>query len=147
MARIKLRMPENFQFSTNITIRVSDINYGGHLGNDRVLAMAHEARIRYLNHYNFTELNIADDVGLIMYDAAIMYRSEGFLGDVISIDITTADFTRYGCAFLYRFTSTKTKEEIARVKTGTVFFNYKERKRAKVPQQFIDKCYRDYKTA
>ena len=48
MARIKLTLPENFNFSTNIEVRITDINYGGHLGNDSVLEIIHEARIRML---------------------------------------------------------------------------------------------------
>ena len=48
MARVKLQLPANFLFSTEIPIRISDINYGGHLGNDAVLSIVHEARIQFL---------------------------------------------------------------------------------------------------
>ena len=33
MGRVKLELPETFSFSTELTVRVTDLNYGGHLGN------------------------------------------------------------------------------------------------------------------
>ena len=54
MARIKLELPDKFPFSTTLYIRIGDINYGGHLGNDSVLAMIHEARLRFLKKHGFT---------------------------------------------------------------------------------------------
>ena len=145
MARIRLQLPTEFQFTTSIKVRVSDINYGNHLGNDRVLAMAHEARIRYLNNFGFTELDV-DGVGIIMNDAAVMYFAESFLGDELNIYVTTSDFVRFGCDFLYKFENKTNKKEIARVKTGIVFFDYENRKMAPVPQKFIDKCFSENKT-
>ena len=46
MARIKLTLPERFPFTTTIPIRITDLNYGGHVGNDTVLALLHEARVQ-----------------------------------------------------------------------------------------------------
>ena len=51
MERIKLNLPEQFLFSTNIAVRITDINYGGHVGNDSFLSLIHEARQQFLNHY------------------------------------------------------------------------------------------------
>ena len=48
MSRIKLALPDRWTFSTELPVRISDINYGGHLGNDAVLALAQEARVRFL---------------------------------------------------------------------------------------------------
>ncbi|WP_370060390.1 acyl-CoA thioesterase, partial [Neptunomonas phycophila] len=121
MARIKLEMPEHFIFSTVLPIRISDINYGGHLGNDAVLSMIHEARVRFLNNYHYTEQNI-DGRGLIMTDSAIVYRSEGFYGDLIQIDVAVGDFNKYGCDIFYLLSNKKTAEELAIAKTGVVFF-------------------------
>ena len=45
MSRIKIPLPEKKDFSTEIKLRISDINYGGHMGNDAVLTIVHEARL------------------------------------------------------------------------------------------------------
>jgi len=135
MARVKLDLPDRFEFSTEIQVRIGDINYGGHLGNDTVLSLIHEARVRFLQKYGFTEANI-DGVGLIMTDAVIVYKSEGFYGDTLTIDVTVGDFSRSGCDFFYRFTNKLTRKEVARAKTGIVFFDYKTRKVVSIPEHF-----------
>ncbi|MGH7791582.1 MAG: acyl-CoA thioesterase, partial [Thermodesulfobacteriota bacterium] len=79
MARVKLDLPEEFVFSTEIPLRVNDINYGGHLGHDSILTLTHEARVRLLRKYGLTEINIYGP-GLIISDAVIVYKSEAFYG-------------------------------------------------------------------
>ena len=54
MARIKIAVPPQFTFSTQIPVRITDINYGGHLGNDALLALLHEARVQFLRRYGYT---------------------------------------------------------------------------------------------
>ena len=142
MARIKLEMPEHFIFSTVLPIRISDINYGGHLGNDAVLSMIHEARVRFLNNYHYTEQNIGGR-GLIMTDSAIVYRSEGFYGDLIQIDVAVGDFNKYGCDIFYLLSNKKTAEELAIAKTGVVFFDYEARKVVPMPDGFRASMQKD----
>ncbi|MCW8811925.1 MAG: acyl-CoA thioesterase, partial [Chlorobium sp.] len=77
MARIKVELPEKFHFRTEIQIRITDINYGGHLGNDSLLSIIHEARLRFLNHLGYSESNV-EGIGIIMVDAGIQYKSEAF---------------------------------------------------------------------
>lgn len=135
MARIKIDMPEHYTFSTELSIRISDINYGGHLSNDAVLSMVHEARIRFLNYYHYTELDV-EGVGIIMTDSAIVYRAEGFYGEQVQIDVAVGDFNKYGCDIYYLLSNKKTAKEIAHAKTGIVFFDYDQRKVVPVPAQF-----------
>jgi acyl-CoA thioester hydrolase len=136
MARVKIELPDKFIFKTEIPIRISDINYGGHLGNDAVLAIAHEARLRFLNHYNFTELDI-DGAGIIMTDAAVQYKAEAFYGETILVEIAVTDITKVGCDFVYRCTNKNTGTIIAIVKTGIVFYDYNNKKVVSVPDKFI----------
>jgi len=135
MPRIKLDLPEQFHFSTVIQLRISDINYGGHLGHDSILSLTHEARVRLLRKYGFTEMNIAGP-GLIIADAAIVYKSEAFYGESVKMQVSVSDFSKYGCDFVYKITDKKTGREIARVKTGIVFFDYNQRQLALVPEKF-----------
>ena len=139
MARIKLDLPESFMFTTEVAVRIGDINYGGHLGNDSVLSLVHEARVRFLRHYGFSEANV-DGAGIIMTDAVIVYKSEGFYGDVVRIDVTVTDATRTGCDFVFLLTNKQTGKEIARAKTGIVFFDYNKRKIIEMPFKFRESC-------
>ena len=74
MARVKLQLPEAFTFSTDLDVRVSDVNYGNHLGNDRMVTLLHEARLRFLTHHDFAELNIG---GVGMMAPAHWHRRGG----------------------------------------------------------------------
>ncbi|UCC11450.1 MAG: thioesterase family protein [candidate division WOR-3 bacterium] len=137
MARVKILFPGTCLFSTEIPVRITDINYGGHLGNDSVLSVVHEARVQCLRQFGFTEADI-DGVGIIMTDAVIVYRHESFYGDVLRIDVAVQDLTRTGCDFVFRLTDKKSGKEIALAKTGVVFFDYEERKVMAVPTAFVE---------
>jgi len=135
MARIKLELPKHFHFSTELPIRIGDINYGGHLGNDAVLALVHEARVRFLKQHGYSELNI-EGAGIIMGDAAIVYSSEGYHGDTLIIDVGVGEFRNASCDFFYKLTNKETGSEVARAKTGIVFYDYSLKKTVGVPSKF-----------
>lgn len=142
MARIKLDMPENYLFSTEMVVRISDINYGGHLGNDAVLSLIHEARVRFLRQYGYTEMDV-EGYGIIMTDSAIVYKAEGFYGERVQIDVTVGDFNKYGCDIYYLLSNKETAVEIAHAKTGIVFFDYDVRKVVTVPEPFRSNLMKD----
>lgn len=127
MPRIKIELPQKFIFKTELALRITDINYGGHLGNDSLLSIIHEARVRFLNHLGYSESNLEGN-GIIMIDAAIQYKSEGFYGDSLIIEIDVNSFSGIGCDFVYRITNKSNGKVIALAKTGIVFFNYEKEK-------------------
>jgi acyl-CoA thioester hydrolase len=137
MARVKIELPEKFQFKTEIPIRITDLNYNDHLGNDSVLSICQEVRMQYLNQFGFTELNV-DGSGIIMVDAAIQYKSEGFYGDVLLVEVAITDITKIGCDFVYRILNKENKNNVAFVKTGIVFFDYDKKKVVPVPEKFTE---------
>lgn len=137
MARIKLILPENFNFSTQVVVRITDINYGGHLGNDSVLSLIHEARVRLLADKGFSEHDI-DGVGIIMTDTIINYSSEGFYGDKLRIDVAVDDITNTGCDIYYRFINQSNEKLIIKAKTNIVFYNYTTKKVTRTPEIFLN---------
>lgn len=136
MARIKLDMPENFTFSTPIPIRITDINYGNHLGNDAVLSIIHEARMRFLQHHGLSELSF-ENVSLIMSDAAIEFKNEGFYGDTIIAFVTAGACTRVSFDLFYKLTKQTDGKEIivAFAKTGMICYDYHAKKVVGVPEE------------
>ncbi|MCZ6468457.1 MAG: thioesterase family protein [Candidatus Dadabacteria bacterium] len=143
MARIKITPPKKFDFSTEISLRISDINYGGHLGHDSILSLAHEARVRFFKSHGFTELNVFGPA-MILSDVAIYYKSEGFYGDSIVIDIAVCDYLKYGCDLVYRLSNKESGNVVALLKTGIVFIYYEKREVAPVPKEF-KKLFRERK--
>ena len=140
MARIKIDIPEKFNFITDIPIRITDLNYGGHVGNDTILSIIHEARVRFLQHHGYTELNMAG-TGLIMSDVAIEFKNELFYGDTIKATIAVGDFSKVGFDIFYRLEKESNGKTVlvAIAKTGMVCFNYSLKKIAPVPNEAMEK--------
>jgi len=137
MARIKLEIPKTFPFKTDIDIRIADINYGNHMGNDALLSIIHEARIRFLKNYGCMELDMFG-VSLIMSDVAIQYKSEAYHGDVLQIEVAAYDFSATSFDLFYYITRKADNKVIALAKTNMVCYNYQEKKMKDVPDEFIN---------
>jgi len=137
MERLELDVPDHYPFSTQLPVRVGDLNYGGHLGNDAVLSIAHEARIRYLKDLGHTELDVGGP-GLIMANAEVQYRSEGVLGDELTVRIAPANPDTTGFDLFYRMEQAETGEEVARVRTGMVAYDYDAERPVPLPESFIE---------
>jgi len=137
MARVRLDLPERFHYVTELRVRTSDLNYGGHLGNDRVLSLFQEARLRFFKGQGFSEgpLVKVDGYGILMTDAVIVYRSQAFYADLLRVEIAVANLDTYGFDLYYRVTNKETGKEVVRAKTGIVFYDYGARKIAKVPEK------------
>ncbi len=133
--KLILQIPEHVDFSTEINIQISDINYGQHLANDAVLRLAHEARLRFLNFFGYTEIDI-EGAALIMTDASIQYINQAVYGETLRIEVTISEHYRTGFTLFYRFLSLDNNKEIARVQTNMAFFDYQRQKVARCPATF-----------
>ncbi|EJF11779.1 thioesterase family protein [Pontibacter sp. BAB1700] len=110
MPRIKVAIPEHVSFEATIPVRITDLNYGAHLGNDALLSILHEARLQLLRHFGYTELDMGG-ASLIMADVAIEYKGEGFYGDVLTLRLAFDDVHKYGFDITY-MCSTKTARKL-----------------------------------
>lgn len=137
MARIKIEIPEKIIHSLSIPVRITDVNYGNHMGNDALVSIIHEARVQWLNNWGYTEMNIEGN-SIIMSDLAVCYLSESFYGDILNIGIAIGEFTTAGFELFYLIETTREDKKItvAKAKTGIVFYDYKIRKIAVVPEGF-----------
>jgi 4-hydroxybenzoyl-CoA thioesterase len=141
MARIQIRLPSHFAFSTDITLYQSHLNYGGHLDNALLLTLVSEARVRFFKSLGYTELNV-EGIGILVSDAALQYRSEAFHGEVMVLRMGATDLSRKGFDMVWSMNERSTQREVARGKTGIVFFDYETRKVVPMPTAFRDKLAR-----
>lgn len=134
MARVKVELPASFSFSTQIPVRITDINYGNHVGNDSLLSIIHESRMQLLSKYGFTELNCGG-TALIMSDVAIEFRKELFYGDVVEASLAVTAFSKTGFEIYYQLSKTTDEQQVvvAKAKTGMLCFNYSSRQLEPVP--------------
>ena len=137
MTRLQLELPNSFLFTTELTVRVTDINFAGHLGNDNLLSLLQEARARFLDSHGLPEMDIFG-AGMVITDVAVVYQSESFRGELLKIEITVGDFNQYGCDFFYRITEKTSGRKVAKAKTGMVFFDYRQRRVQQTPKEFLE---------
>jgi acyl-CoA thioester hydrolase len=135
MPRVQILLPDAWAFTTEIAVRVTDINYGNHMGNDALLGILHEARMRWLRQYGWTEL-LFDDVGLIMVDIAVRLKSQAAYGDVLSVKLAPANIAKIGFDLIYHVTQSASGAEVARAQTGMIFFDYAKKKMTPMPEAF-----------
>lgn len=143
MARVKLELPDEFSFVTELDVRVSDINYGNHVGNDRMISLLHEARLRFLRSHDFGEFNVGG-LGIMVSDIVVSFKAESFVGEHLTFHVGLTDFNKYGCDVIYRVENHNEDKVVALAKTGIVFFDYDERKIARIPKVFYERCAPDY---
>jgi acyl-CoA thioester hydrolase len=135
MARIKIDTPASFCFSTPFAVRITDLNYGAHVGNDNVLSFLHEARVRFLASLGYSEMDL-EGVGLIMSDAALVFKNEIYYGDDLMISIQPAEVSRIGFELIYKIEKKSSGQLIsaALAKTAMVCFDYSLKKIVNLPE-------------
>ncbi|HVZ24906.1 MAG TPA: thioesterase family protein [Sediminibacterium sp.] len=140
MNRIKLQIPDTFHFTTEIAVRITDINYGGHLGNDSFLTLLQEARQQYLHAYGYAELSF-EGTGLIMADAVLEFKKEIRYPCTMRISVAAADFDKLGFDLYYLLELVTPAGLIlaGRAKTGMLCFDYAQKKKVAVPDAAVQK--------
>lgn len=137
MARVKLEIPPKKLGTISIPVRITDINYGNHVGNDSFVSIIHEARVAFLTQHNYSELNIGG-VGIIMSDLSIEFKREGIYGDIIDIEISAGDISKKSFELYYQLSAKRNGETylLSIAKTGMVCYDYALKKVADIPYEF-----------
>ena len=131
----KIKIPTPVCFTTEITTSASDINYGGHVGNERFLLFAQETRIRFLNSLGCSETSFGP-YGLILAEAHVEYLSELFDGEKLKIELAINPPTRVAFECYFQIKTNRNNKEIkaAMIKTNMICFDYNERKVKSIPE-------------
>jgi acyl-CoA thioester hydrolase len=144
MARIKLDIPDNSLAVIEVRVRVTDMNYGNHLGNDALVSILHEARAVWLKQLGLSELNIGG-ASLIMADLAVVYKQESYFGDLLKVRIVAGEVSKAGFELYYEVIANRGEQTmlIAQAKTGMVCYDYEKKKVSALPQSFAAILSRD----
>ena len=136
MARIRIDLPEKCIAVFTIPVRITDINYGNHVGNNSLAEIIHEARMQFLQQHNFTEMEVCGS-SLIMNELSIEFKNEAFYKDVLEVKIFAGEISKVSFELFYSLSAIRNKVSllIANAKTGMVCYNYKEKKVTAVPEE------------
>ncbi|MCP4141229.1 MAG: acyl-CoA thioesterase [Chloroflexi bacterium] len=141
MPRIKLKERPKYEYTHQLAVRVTDINYGGHLGNEALLALIHEARAAFLQALGFNTIMKDEDLlGLIIADIAVNFKAEAFAGDQLMIDCQIDELKRNSFRLFHRIR--RGEDVVALVETGLIAYDYQNRKITSLPKEFTQELER-----
>ena len=128
----------SMDFATTLKVRVTDLNYGGHLANDKMLAYFHEARVHYLSALGVSEADIGDGAGLTQTEAYVHYKAELFLGEVVEIRIRVDEVGK--ARFRLHYAVWRPVDGVLAAEGYTVLaaFDYQRRRPTRLPPLFAD---------
>ena len=121
-----------YDFHTDVQIYISHVNQGGHLDNAQLLTLVSEARVRFFQALGYREAGV-EGLSIVVGDIVAQYKSEGFHGETMRVEMAPADFNRYGFDLVFCMTEKASGREVARGKIGIVFIGKASRKVAPIP--------------
>lgn len=72
-------------------------------------------------------------------DIVAQYKSEGFHGETMRVEMCPADFNKYGFDLQFRMSEKDTQREVALGKIGIVFVTRENRKVAVIPDIILNR--------
>ena len=121
-----------YDFHTDVQIYISHVNQGGHLDNAQLLTLVSEARVRFFQALGYREGHI-EGTAVVVGDLMAQYKSEGYDGETLRIEMAASDFNRYGFDLQFRMRELQSGREVALGKTGIVFIDRQTRRVAPLP--------------
>lgn len=136
MPRVILVEQTAYEHTYTMMVRVTDINHAGHLGNEALLGLVHEARTHFLKVLNFdTIVGSQQPLGLIIADIAVNFKAEGFAHEEVSVESQIDELAQKSFRLFHRI---RRKEQvIALVETGMVAYSYSGRRVTDLPVEFL----------
>lgn len=136
MPRVELIELSSYEFQHLLTVRSTDINYAGHLGNEALLGLVHETRAQFLKRLGFeTIIDKENEVGLIIADIAINFKAEAFAADLLAIDCQVDEISEKSFRLFHRIC--RNQQLIALLESGLVAFNYQLSQVVPLPDSFV----------
>jgi len=130
-------MIDNFTSTYKVTI--GDINYGGHLGNDKALVIFQDARLHFLKALEVSEMDIGEGCGIIMVESGVRYHREVFLHDELVVSVSVSAIKGKKFTLSYRVARNSDEAQVLSGFTAFLSFNYQKRKVTKLPAPFQQK--------
>ncbi len=136
MPRLKLTELTSYEFCHCLTVRATDINYAGHVGNEALLELVHESRSQFMAELGFDTIVVTHHkVSLIIADLAANFKAEAYAHELLKIDCQIGEIQGRSFRLFHRVRSTE--RVIALIETGLVAFDYGARNVVQLPADFL----------
>ena len=129
---------QSYEFSHLLTVRVTDINYAGHLGNEALLELVHEARAVFLKALDFDTIVRGEQrVGLIIADLAVNFTAEAFARDQLAVDCQIDELGERSFRLFHRIRCGD--KRIALVETGVIAYDFSSGHVVALPEKLFNR--------
>ncbi|EMY78146.1 thioesterase-like family protein [Leptospira weilii serovar Ranarum str. ICFT] len=135
MTDIQIEFPENYHFSTELSIRKTDLALDIHVSFASILDIVMEAHLQFFQYLGFSVTDIYGK-SIIFANAKILYQGELLYNDRVKIDVVLDNLEEKSFDLTFRLSKDQRREKVALVKIRVLFFDYSIRRVIPVPEGF-----------
>ncbi|PJZ59111.1 acyl-CoA thioesterase [Leptospira barantonii] len=135
MTEIQIEFPEQYHFSTELSIRKTDLALDIHVSFASILDIVMEAHLQFFQYLGFSVTDIYGK-SIIFANAGILYQGELLYGDQVKIDVVLNNLAEKSFDLTFRLSKDQRREKVSLVKIRVLFFDYSIRKVVPVPEGF-----------
>ena len=135
MERVKLDFPaEAIIHRHPLTVRVTDMNYGRHLGHDALVSLLHEARIQAFAALDLPEWDMYGYPSIVA-DLAVQYQSEARWPEALIIETAVPEPQGKALTVYQRVLTRDDKRIVATARINQLLIDLKAGRPVEVPAQ------------
>ena len=116
-------MPD-FNYHYDVEVRFSDLDALGHVNNARFLTYMEQARINYFKDLGLWSGNSLYEIGFILADAHVNFRSPILFGQAVSVQLGITRLGNKSMTMHYRMVDKNSGRELSDGSTVLVTYDY-----------------------
>lgn len=135
---IEIPKVSKFIFTTTLKVRISDINYGNHLGHDSLISLLHEARVEWLKSLGYSEID-TEGCALLLGGLAVNYAKQVFYGDELKINLGIGEMSSTSFQVVHHVELVGDADVRPAAKAVTIItcYDLTAKKVAKIPEKLL----------
>ncbi|MFM9270673.1 acyl-CoA thioesterase [Halomonas elongata] len=139
MERVRLEFPEaDIRHCHPMSVRITDMNYGRHLGHDAVVSLMHEARVQALASRGLSEGDMEGYL-CVVADLAVQYQAESRWPDALVVDTAIPAPSRKAIAVYHRLRRESDDRSVATARLNLMLIDPDTGRPAPVPATLADR--------
>ena len=137
MQRIRLEFPsEAVVHRHSLSVRITDMNYGRHLGHDALISLLHEARAAALDSLGVKEWDLGGYPSVVA-DLAVQYQGEARWPDTLIIETALAGVQRKALTVFHRVVRESDQRLIATARLNLLLVDIETGRPVSIPASVL----------
>ncbi|MBA2654117.1 MAG: acyl-CoA thioesterase [Gammaproteobacteria bacterium] len=129
-------LPSPKVFETQIGVQISAINYGNHVGYDAMVSLLHEAQVQFLDHYHYSEFNIAGCY-LLVQKIEVIYKKEVRYREILLFTMGLGETSKARQELLFSVQNAE-YQEVCRARITLAFLDHHTKTLVSPPTFFLE---------